>query len=50
MDGTIHRGWCKVGGTIGHIADANLELPTDPVTCNKTMCHCNFDIMCTKEK
>jgi MoaA/NifB/PqqE/SkfB family radical SAM enzyme len=49
MDGTIHRGWCKVGGTIGRIDDVNLKLPTDPVICNKTMCHCNFDIMCTKE-
>ena len=50
MDGTIHRGWCKVGGVIGNIEDTKLELPMDPVICNKTMCHCNFDIMCTKEK
>jgi MoaA/NifB/PqqE/SkfB family radical SAM enzyme len=50
MDGSIHRGWCKVGGAIGHIEDVNLNLPMDPVVCNKTMCHCNFDIMCTKEK
>lgn len=50
MDGGIHRGWCKVGGKIGKISDDNLVLPTDPVVCNKSMCHCNFDIMCTKEK
>lgn len=50
MDGSIHRGWCKVGGKIGHITDNNLVLPEEPVICNKTMCHCNFDIMCTKEK
>ena len=50
MDGSIHRGWCKVGDSIGHITDANLVLPTEPVICTKTMCHCNFDIMCTKEK
>jgi hypothetical protein len=49
-DGSIHRGWCKVGGTIGHIADEDLTLPTEPTLCNKTMCHCNFDIMCTKER
>ena len=50
MDGSIRRGWCRVGGTIGHISDAHLSLPTEPILCNKTMCHCNFDIMCTKEK
>lgn len=50
MDGTIHRGWCKVGGPVGHISDDTLLLPTDYVTCTKTMCHCNFDIMSTKEK
>jgi len=50
MDGSIYRGWCKVGNSIGHINDANLELPMLPVICNKNMCHCNFDIMCSKEK
>lgn len=50
MDGTIHRGWCKVGGVIGNINDSTLMLPADPVICNKTMCHCNYDIMSTKEK
>jgi len=50
MDGTIHRGWCKVGGKIGHIEDNDLILPLYPIICNKNMCHCNFDIMCTKEK
>jgi MoaA/NifB/PqqE/SkfB family radical SAM enzyme len=50
MDGHFYRGWCKVGGRLGKIDDINLKLPTDPVICNKTMCHCNFDIMSTKEK
>ena len=50
MDGTIHRGWCKMGGAIGRIDDENLILPSDPIVCTKTMCHCNFDIMSTKEK
>jgi MoaA/NifB/PqqE/SkfB family radical SAM enzyme len=49
MDGTIRRGWCKVGDTIGNISDTVLTLPTDPIVCTKTMCHCNFDIMSTKE-
>lgn len=50
MDGSIHRGWCKVGESIGRIDAADLTLPTQPIICNKTMCHCNFDIMSTKEK
>lgn len=49
MDGGIYRGWCKVGGAIGNIFDAELSLPTEPITCDKNMCHCNFDIMSTKE-
>jgi sulfatase maturation enzyme AslB (radical SAM superfamily) len=49
MDGTIYRGWCKEGGAIGRIDDEDLQLPTAPILCSKTMCHCNFDIMSTKE-
>jgi MoaA/NifB/PqqE/SkfB family radical SAM enzyme len=50
MDGRCWRGWCKVGDSFGHIDHENLKIPTDPVLCNKTMCHCNFDIMSTKIK
>lgn len=50
LRGLIYRGWCRVGDTIGHMFDDNLRIPTDPVICDKTMCHCNFDIMSTKEK
>ena len=50
MDGTVRRGWCKVGEVIGNIFDLLLKLPKAPIICPKTMCHCNFDIMCTKEK
>jgi MoaA/NifB/PqqE/SkfB family radical SAM enzyme len=50
MDGTVRRGWCKVGENIGNIYDRFLRLPKAPIICPKTMCHCNFDIMCTKEK
>ena len=49
-DGSIHRGWCKEGGMIGRITDPELNLSIGPVVCGSTMCHCNFDIMCTKEK
>jgi MoaA/NifB/PqqE/SkfB family radical SAM enzyme len=48
MDGSYYRGWCKVGGSLGKITDPKIKIPIDPVTCNKTMCHCNFDIMSTK--
>jgi MoaA/NifB/PqqE/SkfB family radical SAM enzyme len=50
MDGSCWRGWCKVGESFGHISHANITIPKDPIICNKTMCHCNFDIMCSKEK
>lgn len=50
MDGGIYRGWCKEDGVIGNINDDDLKLPVDPVICSKKMCHCNFDIMSTKEK
>ena len=50
MDGKIYRGWCREGGSIGHVLDVGLDLPTAPVLCRKHRCHCNFDIMCTKEK
>ena len=50
LGGHIYRGWCGVGGRIGHIHDTELTLPNGPVLCHKTMCHCNFDIMSTKEK
>ncbi len=50
MDGSYHRGWCREGGQLGRIDDTELFFPLDPVHCTKKMCHCNFDIMCTKEK
>jgi MoaA/NifB/PqqE/SkfB family radical SAM enzyme len=48
MDGSIYRGWCREGGSLGRIDQLDLLLPTEPVVCGKTMCHCNFDIMSTK--
>lgn len=49
MDGCVWRGWCKEGGMLGNI-DKYIKLPTNPIICNRDFCHCNFDIMCTKEK
>lgn len=48
FDGSIWRGWCRQGGRIGNITDPNFKLTTEWVTCAKSFCHCNFDIMCTK--
>ena len=49
FDGSIFRGWCRVGGAIGNIkSPKNIKWPVDPIRCNKSMCHCNFDIMCKK--
>ena len=48
MDGTVWRGWCRQGGRLGHISNADFKLPKDWVTCAKKFCHCNFDIMTTK--
>ena len=49
LAGDIYRGWCRVGDKVGNIHDSDIEIPMEPVLCNKTMCHCNFDIMSTKE-
>lgn len=49
LDGRIWRGWCKEGGSLGNI-NGEVNLNPDPIICNKEFCHCNFDIMCTKER
>lgn len=48
MKGSVLRGWCLVGGKIGHISDTKMKLSDKPIVCNKSFCHCNFDIMSTK--
>ena len=51
LDGSVWRGWCKVGKQLGWVQKGRrLVFPKDPVICDKDFCHCNFDIMCTKEK
>lgn len=47
-EGNVWRGWCHVGGKIGHISSEDLLLPKKTVICNKSFCHCNLDIMATK--
>jgi organic radical activating enzyme len=49
FDGSVWRGWCRVGGSLGFIQYADqVKFPVNPVRCNKSFCHCNFDIMCKK--
>lgn len=48
--GNVYRGWCKIGDKIGHVMDDNIVIPSEPIICTKTMCHCNYDIMSTKIK
>lgn len=49
FNGSVWRGWCRVGGSFGNIKDPqNVNFPKLPVRCNKSYCHCNFDIMCKK--
>lgn len=49
FDGSVFRGWCRVGGAIGNMKNPDsINWPVDPIRCNKSMCHCNFDIMCKK--
>jgi hypothetical protein len=49
FDGSVLRGWCRVGGNIGNMKEPdNIKWPANPIRCNKSMCHCNFDIMCKK--
>ena len=50
MHGDIQRGWCSVGGKVGSINDKKVSFPTKPVVCDKSFCHCNLDIMCSKKK
>lgn len=49
FDGSVMRGWCRVGGSFGNMKDPeNIRWPEKAIRCNKSMCHCNFDIMCKK--
>ena len=48
--GYMRRAWCGAGNVyIGNIMD-DLTLPTTPIICEVSKCHCGFDMMCTKSK
>ena len=49
FDGTIYEGGV-MSGELGNIKEPNIiDWPKEPIICNKSFCHCNFDIMCKKE-
>lgn len=50
FNGEIYRGWCKQGGLVGTVYDEKVDFPTKPIVCGTNFCHCNFDIMSTKER
>jgi organic radical activating enzyme len=47
-NGNVQRGNCTVGGLIGNI-NSEIRWPTQPVICNKTLCHCSSDIVISKK-
>ena len=49
LDGNVWRGWCKEGGILGNVRD-EVDFNLEPIICQRDYCHCNFDIMCTKER
>lgn len=46
--GQVFRALCRQGGLIGHIGDAGLRLPGEPVVCAQATCHCATDLMTTR--
>lgn len=48
-DGNIYRGTCQTGGVIGNVS-GEIELPTEPIICDRDFCSCVTDIRTRKEK
>jgi MoaA/NifB/PqqE/SkfB family radical SAM enzyme len=48
-DGSVVKGNCDTDNIIGHIGDPEKIIwPTDPVVCDKTLCHCSTDVYINK--
>jgi sulfatase maturation enzyme AslB (radical SAM superfamily) len=50
IDGSIYRGYCRVGNKIGSFLDPNFNFPSEPILCFKKKCTCIFDIMSSKSR
>lgn len=48
QDGTIRRGWCRVGGVIGTVQAGDFEKPTDGIVCTKKLCSNPLDLSVSK--
>lgn len=48
--GNIWRAWCRIGGKLGNVTDIDLQLPTTPIICSRTICRNNFDLVSKKVK
>lgn len=46
-NGSIFRGWCRQGGSLGNISE-NYGLPTEPITCQAQSCQNHFDLQAKK--
>jgi organic radical activating enzyme len=48
-NGKVFAGNCCVGGTLGSINEPeNISWPTQPITCNVNLCHCDTDVSINK--
>ena len=48
--GNVQRAWCGAPNVyIGNITEG-ITLPSEPIVCQISNCHCGFDMMCTKVK
>ena len=48
--GHVRRSWCAAPNTYLGNLETGVRLPTAPVLCKVSKCHCGFDMMCTKVK
>ena len=46
--GQMHRSWCGIAKSLGHVLDKTLDLPVNPVICTKDYCKNAFDCTITK--
>jgi MoaA/NifB/PqqE/SkfB family radical SAM enzyme len=50
VSGTVYRGNCKVGGSLGNINDKTFVFPKNPVICTEEKCRCAPEISVKKVK
>jgi organic radical activating enzyme len=48
QDGSIRRGWCRVGGLLGTVQAGDFHKPTDAVVCTRARCNNPLDFSVVK--